>query len=212
MKTKTNIISAVLAVFIATSLTSFSFAEEVSNCDRVMAQVRAAVEKNPQKVLIILEDAMVANEGCAGEIVKASILASHANSDLTKQIVLTATNLAPKMGVVITESAASVAPDQSSAIADTDGKTNGKDVLLAALNKSGTGTDGGSGSDDYRFAPQDIRGVYLIQPSTGTAVATSTTKPTVVVQKQVVYKKAIVRRAPLPVSEPQSQSCAQSPK
>ena len=211
MKTKISIISAILAVFIATSLTSFSFAENVSNCDRVVAQVRASVEKNPQKVLIILEDAMVANEGCAGEIVKACILASHANTDLTKQIVLTATNLAPKMGVAITESAASVAPDQSGAIADGDGKTNEKDVLLAPVNKTGTEADGSRGSDDYRFAPQDIRGVYLIQPSTGTAVTTSTTKPTVVVEKQVVYKKVSVHRAPVPVSVPQSQSCAKSP-
>jgi hypothetical protein len=121
-------------------------------CDKVAADVRAAIEANPSKVLIIVEDAMVANEACACEIVKTALIASKANADLARQIVLTATNVAPNLTQLIAECARGVlAGDQ------TAGKT-GKEVKNVLDVQP---------VNDYQAAPADIRGVYLIQPSAG---------------------------------------------
>lgn len=132
-------------------------------CDKVAADVRSAVEANPAKVLVIVEDAMVANEACACEIVKTALIASKANMDLARQIVLTATNVAPNLTQLITECARGVLAADGTA-----GKT-GKEVKnvfdVQPVNSA-------SGSTDYKTAPADVRGVYLIQPSGGGAVVT----------------------------------------
>src|SRR6478752_5941074 len=81
-----------------------------ATCDKVAADVRAAIEANPSKVLIIVEDAMVTNETCACEIVKTALIASKANADLARQIVLTATNVAPNLTQLIAECAGECLP------------------------------------------------------------------------------------------------------
>lgn len=131
-------------------------------CDKVAADVRSAVEANPAKVLVIVEDAMVANESCACEIVKTALIASKANTDLARQIVLTATNVAPNLTQLITECARGVLAAEGTA-----GKT-GKEVKnVFDVQPVNSGT-----SSDYQTAPADVRGVYLIQPSGGGTVVT----------------------------------------
>src|SRR5687768_8138970 len=99
--------SRVLAVALMGLLGGIS-AYAAPTCDKAAAEVRAAIEAAPNRVLIIVEDAMIANEGCACEIVKAAILASHANAELSRQIALTASNVAPNLSRVIAECARSV--------------------------------------------------------------------------------------------------------
>lgn len=152
-------------------------------CDKVAADVRAAIEANPSKVLVIVEDAMVANESCACEIVKTALQASKANIDLARQIVLTATNVAPNLTQLIAECARGVI-----AASDTAGKT-GKEV------KNVLDIQPVNSGPDYKTAPVDIRGVYLIQPSAGGIVTKECDCDT-------------PKKRPPPKHEPQSPSTA----
>lgn len=171
-----------------------------TNCDKVASQVRADVEKDPAKVLIIVEDSMVANESCACEIVKAAILASKANGDMVKQIVLTATNVSPNMSKIIVECASAVAPehakDVESAAGASMGEQSGKGVKEVAPTTSDSG--------DYHSPTGSIQGVYLVQPSAGGVTPTDTEKHTTVVTKKVYVKKIVVKRTPPDTSTPQS--------
>jgi hypothetical protein len=129
-----------------------------ATCDKVAADVRAAIEANPSKVLVIVEDAMVTNEACACEIVKTALITSKANADLARQIVLTATNVAPNLTQLIGECARGVIAGDHTA-----GKT-GKEV------KNVFEVQPVNSAPDYAAAPADIRGVYLIQPSAGAII------------------------------------------
>jgi hypothetical protein len=181
-----NLYSAVLAVF-AVGLLGGTSAAAAPTCDKAAADVRAAVEAAPSRVLIIVEDAMIANEGCACEIVKAAILASNANPELARQITLTASNVAPNLSKVIAECARSVI-----AAANTGG---GKEVkqVIAVQPEAPMATGGGT---DYVRAPADIRGVYLISTAGGG----------IVIQKDGECDK--IKRTPPKDGEPQSPSQA----
>lgn len=158
-----------------------------ATCDKVAADVRAAIEAAPSKVLVIVEDAMVANESCACEIVKTALVTSKANSDLARQIVLTATNVAPNLTQLIAECARGVIAANGTA-----GKTGKevKEVLDIQPVNSGS---------DYKAAPADVRGVYLIQPSAGGGVVT----------KECDCDDTPKKRPP-PKNKPQSPSNASS--
>jgi hypothetical protein len=136
-----------------------------ATCDKVAADVRAAIEANPSKVLIIVEDAMVTNEACACEIVKTALIASKANADLARQIVLTATNVSPNLTQLIAECARGVLAGDNTA-----GKT-GKEVADVYAGKEVKNVASVQPVNDY-VAPMDIRGAYLIQPSAGAIVVT----------------------------------------
>lgn len=180
----THLHSSVLAV-LAAGLLGGASASGAPTCDKAAADVRAAVEATPSRVLIIVEDAMIANEGCACEIVKAAILASKANPELSRQIALTASNVAPNLSKVIAECARSVVA------ANTGG--GGKEVkqVIAVQPYEPTG-----GSTDYVRAPADIRGVYLIQGGGGS----------IIIQKDCDCEK--IKRTPPKDGEPQSPSQA----
>lgn len=179
---KTSKHSLALAVFSAGLLLGAPLS--AAPCDKVAADVRAAIEANPSKVLVIVEDAMVASESCACEIVKTALVASKANADLARQIVLTATNVAPNLTQLIAECARGVI-----AASGTAGKTGKevKDVLDIQPVNSGP---------DFKAAPADIRGVYLIQPSAGG-----------IITKECECDEKPKKRPP-PKSEPQSPSTA----
>ena len=176
----------IAAAFSAAAIT-LAHAENEQDCAKVIAEVRAATVKSPQKVLVIVEDAIVANEMCAGEIVKAAILASHANADLVKQIVITATNISPRQSALIAESAAAATPENTVAVAEATKEATGMQPGMQLATDQVDGKQGGgkqgtgvvippSEVNDYGGAPLDIRGVYLIQPSTGATVASTNTK------------------------------------
>lgn len=173
--------STSLALFAAGFL--ISVAVNAAPCDKVAADVRNAIEANPSKVLVIVEDAMVANESCACEIVKAALHASNANADLARQIVLTATNVAPNLSTLIAECARGV-------IVASGGKEV-KQVMSVQPTETSSGPD-------YRAAPADIRGVYLIQPSAGG----------IVLKDCECDDKTKVKRTPPKKCEPQSPSTA----
>lgn len=141
-------------------------AESKPRCDAIAKDVQASITKEPNKVLMVVEDALVINEGCACEIIKTAIKASHADAAMVKQIVQTALAVAPKMAPVIMECSGSVpveAKAETVAKATASGK-DAKNVLPEAVvppKEEGT---------DYSSAPLDIRGLYLMQPAFGAAV------------------------------------------
>ncbi len=135
-----------------------------SACDDIARDVATAVEKEPGKVLMIVEDALVINESCACEIIRAAIIASKADAATVNQIVQTGITVAPKMAGVITDCASAASPgttitssQQMTAIVDE--KNPGKNPIVAAPVPPA--------SDDFYAMPGSIRGVYLIQPPAG---------------------------------------------
>ncbi len=119
--------------------TTISSAQTASNCSEISNDVTAAVSKDPSKVLMVVEDALVINEGCASDIVKAAIVASKADASLANQIVQTAVSVAPKMATVINDAANSVVPGLAAVVPTEppvrpvtfDGKNPGKNPLPA---------------------------------------------------------------------------------
>jgi len=105
--TRTTSLSAWILML---AFASAGMAQSSSKCSEISNDVRVAVEKDPNKVLMVVEDALVINEGCAADIVKAAIIASKADPALAGQIVQTAVSVAPKMAVVINDAASSMVP------------------------------------------------------------------------------------------------------
>jgi hypothetical protein len=146
-----------------TSTVPLAMAGAPSTCDAISKDVREAVSKDPSKVLMIVEDALVINESCACEIVKAAIMASNANDSTVQQIVQTALAVAPKMSAIIAECAAAVAPNSGLALAGSKSteKPDGKNPSPVAPVASASA----AGSDFSDAWATNIRGVYLIQPA-----------------------------------------------
>lgn len=131
-------------------------------CDDISRDVAMAVEKEPGKVLMIVEDALVINESCACEITRAAIIAAKADATLVNQIVQTAISVAPKMSGVIMDCATAVSPgSQVSSPQVTAMSPSGKDVKnpipVAPLPVE----------EDFTPIPASIRGIYLVQPPPG---------------------------------------------
>ena len=187
---KTTTYSVGLALFAAGLFNCVS--ASAADCVKIAAQVRAAVEQDPAKVLVIVEDAMVTNESCACEIVKAALHASNANTDLARQIVLTATNVAPNLATLIAECARGIVVARG-----------GKEVKQV-MDIQPAPYEPAAGSD-YRAAPADIRGVYLIQPSAGGVVLKECCNDEPTTKTKVVR---VVKRTPPRQCEPQSPSTA----
>lgn len=150
--------SALLAVSFLFGVTAF--AGDITNCDKVANEVRAAVTADPSKVLLVVEDAMVANESCACEIVRAAVSASKAQQDLIKQIVLTATNIAPNMSSIIFD-CSSIQSE-----GDTSKKVLGSEKEAFEIQPTSPVQPQGD-LEDYFAPPTSIRGVYLSQPAAG---------------------------------------------
>ena len=145
-------------------------AQAAGNCSEISNDVRAAVEKDPSKVLMVVEDALVINEGCAGDIVKSAIIASKADATLANQIVQTASSVAPKQIASINDAASSVVPglvasapaapgsylpEEQRPATVANGKNPGKDPIEPVAPPPV--------EDDF-FVPSTIRGIFLIQP------------------------------------------------
>jgi hypothetical protein len=174
-------VAAAMAALLATPALSRAEGQKPTTCDRIGQDVRQSIEKDPAKVLMIVEDALVINETCACEIVKAAITASNADEALLKQIVQTSIAVAPKMTAVIEDCAGS--PITSALMPVSNSGKSGKDVLPINPSESGKGSAGldgqgiqpprdgavgsGTGSGNFSGNSADIRGLYLIQPATG---------------------------------------------
>jgi len=92
-----------------------SNAQSSNACSEISNDVSVAVSKDSSKVLMVVEDALVINEGCAANIVRAAIVASKADPALAAQIVQTAVAVAPKMASVIHEAAGTLVPGLANA-------------------------------------------------------------------------------------------------
>jgi hypothetical protein len=144
---------------------SIASAQSAANCTEISNDVRVAVEKDPSKVLMVVEDALVINEGCAGDIVKTAIIASKANATLAGQIVQTGVSVAPKMAGVINDAALSVVPGLATVAPPSEierpisisvsGK-NPKNPIVVDKNPIVPEPD--------FYIPSNIRGVFLIMP------------------------------------------------
>lgn len=130
-------------------------------CDDISRDVAAAIQKDPSKVLMIVEDALVINESCACEIIKAAINASKADPTMVNQIVQTGIAVAPKMSGVIMDCATAASPNTSitsqvtAVVKPSSGKEPVKEVVLPPPPVE---------DDTFNPVPSSIRGVYLIQP------------------------------------------------
>ncbi len=132
-----------------------------SSCANISSDVTAAVSNDPSKVLMIVEDALVINESCAGEIIKAAILASKADAALVNQIVQTGISVAPKMASVITDSATAVSPGTAIAAQFVAAP---QDLNTSAKNPAKNPLPVAPEPVFEPVVPASIRGVYLIQP------------------------------------------------
>ncbi len=197
-----TVVASVAAVLLSPA---FVRAGDITICDKVATFVREAVEKEPQKVLVIVEDNMVANETCTCEIIKSAIRASKADAELVKQIVKTAIHVAPNRAALIAECASTVAPDHSKGVVDTVKGVTG--VQPTGVQPADPITEPSSGSD-YNWVPSDIRGVYLVSPSIGGVTTTTTT---VVEKEKPTSGKTVSHHHNSPHhSVPQSPSVATS--
>ena len=144
---------------------SVASAQSAVNCTEISNDVKVAVEKDPSKVLMVVEDALVINEGCAAEIVKTAIIASKADAKMAGQIVQTGVTVAPKMAGVINDAASSVVPGLVAAA-----------PAAAEIERPITVSEKYSGKNpidknpvvptstpDF-FIPSNIRGVFLLMP------------------------------------------------
>ncbi len=156
------------------------------NCSQIAGDVKAAIAKDPSKVLMIVEDALVINESCACEIVKAAIAASSADAAMIRQIVQTGIAVAPKYSAMITECASPAGPiavaEESPAVEsgkNPSGKNamafseGGKTInpIMPEVDAEGSRKSTG-GPSLYNFSG-NVRGVYLVYPAAG--VITSST-------------------------------------
>lgn len=151
------------------SVAASTLASSPPNCDKIAQDVRESVTKEPSKVLMIVEDALVISESCACEIVKAAITASKADKPMVKQIVQTAIAVAPKMSPVIIECANSVSPgtvaiSDKAETASTNSGKDAKNVLPGGAEAIQPPKEKGS---DYSGGIAAIRGVYLMAPAVG---------------------------------------------
>jgi len=136
---------------------------QTGSCADISKDVASAVEKDPAKVLMIVEDALVINESCACEIIKAAILASKADGSMVNQIVQTGISVAPKMSGIIMDCATAASPGTAITNKVTAVTPSGKESVKNPLPVAPTKEE-----DEFSQAPASIRGVYLIQPpSTG---------------------------------------------
>ena len=142
-------------------------------CDKISADVREAVSKDPAKVLMVVEDALVINETCACEIIKAAIAASNADEATVIQIVQTALAVAPKMAAVIAECATAAAPAAGPAIAALG--TSGEPTTVVAESPTGVVASVSPVAPvdvpDFSNAwATNVRGVYLVQPAAASVI------------------------------------------
>ncbi|WP_395744012.1 hypothetical protein [Prosthecobacter sp.] len=143
---------------------STGLAQTATNCTEIANDVKVAVEKDPSKVLMVVEDALVINEGCAADIVKTAIIASKADAALAGQIVQTGVSVAPKMAGVINDAANSVVPGLAvaapvpAAQVERPVTVSGKNPIVIDKNPVIPPS-----TPDF-FIPSNIRGVFLLMP------------------------------------------------
>jgi hypothetical protein len=152
---------ASVSAFLLLAGVSLSSAQSAVNCAEISNDVRVAVEKDPSKVLMVVEDALVINEGCAADIVTTAITASKADPALAAQIVQTGISVAPKMAGVIQAAASSIVPGLAVAAPAAEIQ---RPVIVADKNPIIDKNPIVPISEPDFFIPSSIRGVFLLMP------------------------------------------------
>ncbi len=152
-----------LCLSLAFSLLQGVTIAQSSSCQGIADDVTAAVTKEPTKVLMIVEDALVINESCACEIIKAAIIASKADPTLVNQIVQTAISVSPKQSGIIMDCATAISPSSVSTADMTVITSSGKDVKNPLPVEPAPAPE----EEDFTPIPSSIRGIYLMQPPAG---------------------------------------------
>jgi len=152
------------------------------DCAAIAKQVSRDIAAKPERVLIIVEDALVVNEACACEVVKAAIVAASASAKLAGQIVLIAVTAAPSKASLIADCAKAASPDASGEIdaavrqavgsetAPPSPATSGEPVPSgdaknpAASKNPSTPAPATEETADFGLSPVAIGGVYLVYP------------------------------------------------
>lgn len=136
-----------IALLAALLTSSTAFAAENAACPTVEETAKTEISKAPENVLELVAKLVAQNEACAGEVVKAAIIATDANNELVGQIVEAAATAAPKMASQIASYAFAIAPDA-------------KPAIVAALDKisaeHGTAQLGGKKVSPIEFAGGQI--------------------------------------------------------
>lgn len=135
-------------------------ADSSKDCAGIAANVTAAVIKEPGKVLMIVEDALVINESCVCEIIAAAISASKADQQLVTQIVQTAIAVVPKQSSTIMDCAKLA----SSGMVNNEmtATASGKEAKNVSLDSPEPETE-----LDSPEPTVPVRGVYLMQTPAG---------------------------------------------
>lgn len=115
MKSKFTLVQSAAAC-VAAILTILPATAQNVDCAAVAERVATAVKANPNEVLTIVEDAMVAYEQCACEVVSAAIQNSGGSAETVKQIVLVAVQIAETQAPAIAECAVGAAPEHAEAV------------------------------------------------------------------------------------------------
>lgn len=180
-------------------LASSSAVGQAGDCFEVARQIARTVAAQPERVLLAVEDAVVANEGCACEIVKAAIQAAQASVKLTGQIVFTAVTASPKEAAAVADCATAVHPEAAEEVKRALRKAIGSESVVASTLPSGKQPAGKNPSGkqpieipvseevDFSLSPVAIGGVYLVYPSVGGGIYEKR------IVKHVVKKKKVVK-------------------
>ena len=158
----TSSFSRILGLLMAMATPMVMGEDAAPKCNKIAQDVTESITKEPSKVLMIVEDALVINESCACEIIKAAITASRADEPMVKQIVATAVAVAPKMSPIIVECANATAPGAGD-VTTVSESTSGKD----AKSVQPVTVEEPKRAPDYSISGASIRGVYLMAPAVG---------------------------------------------
>jgi hypothetical protein len=162
MKFLSKRLHALTATLICVAIQSpvYLVAQTSLDCTGIAANVTDAVIKEPGKVLMIIEDALVINESCACEIIVAAISAAKADAQLVTQIVQTAISVVPKQSSVIMDCAKLA----GSGIANRGmtATASGKEAKNVSLDSPEPETELDSPEPNV-----PIRGLYLMQTPSG---------------------------------------------
>ncbi|HEY1050668.1 MAG TPA: hypothetical protein VGE39_12955, partial [Prosthecobacter sp.] len=71
-------------------------------CEALCGELFASIRAEPDKMVMRLEEALIINEACAGEIVTAAIDAVNQEPAMVRKIVDTAMDIAPRRASVVT--------------------------------------------------------------------------------------------------------------
>ncbi len=104
-------VACAVAAFMATPLQAQGI-----DCAAVGERVATAVKANPDQVLTVVEDALVAYEECACEVVSSAIKNSNGSAATVKQIVLVAVQNAQTQAPAIAECAVAAAPQHAESV------------------------------------------------------------------------------------------------